>query len=95
MTVREPVVWLEAFSVGLFSFSGEEFSSRLQKEGVERGSVSYCFELSASALSSTPASVFHFTYFRYTHPFAYAFHLVVSHYFFQIKMFLPSTCGRQ
>ena len=35
MTVREPVLWLEAFSVGLFSFSRDEFSSLLQKEGLK------------------------------------------------------------
>ena len=37
---------------------------------------------------------FHFTYFCYTCPFVYAVHLVVSHYFFQIKILLSSACGR-
>lgn len=37
---------------------------------------------------------FHFTYFCYTCPFVYAVHLVVSHYFFQIKILSSSACGR-
>lgn len=54
------------------------------KGRVERGSVSYCFELSVSALSALSVC-FHFTYFYYACPFVYAVHLAVSHYFFQIK----------